>query len=688
MTGGNAAGVVMGAYHFARPASNSATDEANHFLAVASNHIGAGYLPPVLDLEDPPTGSALSAVFTSAQLTTWVQTWLNVVQSQTGIAPVIYTSASYAGYLNSSLNTYKLWIANPGTSATTAPSNIGNWTTWAFKQYSWVGAVSGIGGDVDLDVFHGTAADFNNLVGTNPCSAPSNDNCPGTPITSNGACLTGTVACSSGSYGANQCTGCTCTSSDDYDVYYSFTAQATSHTVTVSNYAANFDAVVELRTACALGSYVGCYDPVGAPGSLSYTWNNLTIGNTYYLRVFEYDYASSPPTTPTFDICVTHTVCTPPTALITPSGTTICSGTSTTLTASGGGAYSWSTGATTAAISVSPANTTTYTVTVGSSGCTATASATVTVNTTPTASISPSGVSICNGSSATLTANGGGTYAWSTGASSAAISVSPTSNATYTVTVSSNNCSATASRMVSVSAAPTASISPSGTTICSGASATLTASGGTNYNWSTGGTTAGINVSPTGTTTYTVTVTSPGCAVSPTASTTVNVNTTPGAGISPASVAVCSGASATLTASGGGSYVWSNGSTSTSIMVSPLGSTSYSVTVTSNGCTATASRTVTVNNVPSASINPASSSICAGSSATLTAGGAGSYTWSNSLGNNAQISVSPVNAAIYSVTVTDANTCTASASASVAVNSLPGVPTFSPVSGCSPVVVK
>src|ERR1043165_5723604 len=63
MTGGNAAGVVMGAYHFARPASNSATDEANHFLAVASNHIGAGYLPPALDLEHPPTGPALSAAF-------------------------------------------------------------------------------------------------------------------------------------------------------------------------------------------------------------------------------------------------------------------------------------------------------------------------------------------------------------------------------------------------------------------------------------------------------------------------------------------------------------------------------------------------------------------------------------------------------------------------------------------------
>ena len=62
--------------------------------------------------------------------------------------------------------------------------------------------------------------------------------------------------------------------------------------------------------------------------------------------------------------------------------TTICSGNSTTLTASGGGTYLWSTGDNTAAITESPTSTTTYTVTVtNGAGCSATASATVTVNT-------------------------------------------------------------------------------------------------------------------------------------------------------------------------------------------------------------------------------------------------------------------------------------------------------------------
>lgn len=70
-----------------------------------------------------------------------------------------------------------------------------------------------------------------------------------------------------------------------------------------------------------------------------------------------------------------------PTAAITPSTVTICGGTPTTLTASGGGNYLWSTGATTSSITVSPAATTTYDVSVTSAaGCMQTASATITVN--------------------------------------------------------------------------------------------------------------------------------------------------------------------------------------------------------------------------------------------------------------------------------------------------------------------
>ncbi len=182
---GAAAGVVMGAYHFAHPENNPAADEANYFLSVAGPYIKACNLPPALDLEDPPTGPSLAASFTPAQLTSWVQTWMSTVQNATGIAPVIYIGPSNAAYLNSSVNSYGLWIDDYNSSATSAPPSTGVWTDWDFKQYSWTGTVPGIAGasNCDMDVFHGTLNQFNSLIGCNAVLASFTSNvnsvCPG-----------------------------------------------------------------------------------------------------------------------------------------------------------------------------------------------------------------------------------------------------------------------------------------------------------------------------------------------------------------------------------------------------------------------------------------------------------------------------------------------------------------------------
>lgn len=164
MVQGIAAGVVMGAYHFARPDNNTAIQDADNFISHAQNYIGDGFLPPVLDLEDPNSSTHLDNIYTSNQLTNWVQAWFDRVESQTGVRPIIYSNSNYANYLNSSLNTYGLWIAKPGTSATTPPTNMGVWNDWMFKQYSWYGSVNGISGNVDLDVYHGTIDDFNAMI--------------------------------------------------------------------------------------------------------------------------------------------------------------------------------------------------------------------------------------------------------------------------------------------------------------------------------------------------------------------------------------------------------------------------------------------------------------------------------------------------------------------------------------------
>jgi len=166
MTNGANAGIIMGAYHFARPDNNTAVQDATNFINQSQAYIGGGFLPPALDLEDPNSSTHLDQLFTSTQLTNWVQTWMNTVENQTGIHPIIYLSSHYANFLKSSLNIYGLWIAKPNTTANTPPNDIGNWNNWQFKQYSWIGNVNGIAGNVDLNSFNGTITDFNALIQT------------------------------------------------------------------------------------------------------------------------------------------------------------------------------------------------------------------------------------------------------------------------------------------------------------------------------------------------------------------------------------------------------------------------------------------------------------------------------------------------------------------------------------------
>ncbi|MBK9335971.1 MAG: hypothetical protein IPM98_05080 [Lewinellaceae bacterium] len=336
----------------------------------------------------------------------------------------------------------------------------------------------------------------------------------------------------------------------------------------------------------------------------------------------------------------------------------ICAGDATTLTASGGTGYAWSTGDLTADINVGAAGDYTVTVTDGN-GCTDEATATLIVNPLPVAAISGD-LEICAGESTTLTASGGTGYLWSTGDN---IDAAPIGLAgAYTVTVTdANTCTNTAEATVTVNPLPTAAISGD-LDICAGDVTTLTASGGTNYEWSTGDLTADISVGTAGL--YTVTVTDGnGC----TGTTTINltINSLPTAAIS-GDLEICAGDATTLTASGGTSYEWSTGDLTADINVGAAGD--YTVTVTdANGCTDEATATLIVNPLPVAAIS-GDLEICAGESTTLTASGGTGYLWST--GDN--IDAAPIGlAGAYTVTVTDANTCTSTAEASVTVNPLP-----------------
>ena len=210
-----------------------------------------------------------------------------------------------------------------------------------------------------------------------------------------------------------------------------------------------------------------------------------------------------------------------------------------------------------------------------------------------------------------------------------------------------------------------------GTLTCARTSLTLTASGGNSYTFVRAGGggivsqnaaagTAIVNMSGT----YSVTVANAAGCTSQTSIVIDTDNAPPSLSITPSAVTLtCASTSAVLSVVGSGDARWSTGAQSTTIRVASAGT--YSVTLSSgNGCTSVSSATVvSATAAPGLSINSSSTLIsCASPTVSLSAVGVGSARWSTG-------SLSPVLSVTatgtYSVTLTDAGSCTATASAVV-----------------------
>lgn len=406
----------------------------------------------------------------------------------------------------------------------------------------------------------------------------------------------------------------------------------------------------------------------------------------------------------------------------------VCSGSSVVIggvpTASGGSGgytYAWSPAAGLSATNVAnpvatPASTTTYAVTVtDAAGCSATGSTTVNVRPLPGANAGPD-VRTCDGSGVQIggaPTAGGGTgpysYSWSpgTGLSSASVSnpiASPGVTTSYTVTVTDAfGCSGTDNVTVTVNNGPTASAGPD-RAVCTAGSVVIggapTASGGTGpytYTWSPAAGLSSVNAanpvaSPGVSTNYTVIVTDAnGCSASDVVQVVVTPRPTASAG---PGRTICPGGSVAIggapTASGGSGpyfYAWTPGAglsstTSSNPTASPTTTTTYTVTVTDiNGCSASDNVTVTVPNMLLANAG-VDRTMCRGTNTILggfptAMGGTTPYTyaWSPSTGLNSSTipnpTAAPLVSTIYTVTITDANGCSASDVVNVIVNLTP-----------------
>jgi gliding motility-associated-like protein len=324
-----------------------------------------------------------------------------------------------------------------------------------------------------------------------------------------------------------------------------------------------------------------------------------------------------------------------------------------------------------------PAGSYTYTVT-DAVGCPQTATLTVPSVGGGTAAVSSfTNVSCNGGANGSISVSMSGattppfTYAWTpaSAGNTATVTNLPAGNYTATVT-DANGCVSTITQTITQPAPLT--VNPTYTNVgCYGGSsgtATGTAAGGTGpytYLWMPGAyTTSSISSLPVGT--YSVTVTdSKGC----TASASAAISQPPVLAISSASVnASCgmSNGSASVTGSGGFApytWSWSNGQTGPS--ATGLAAGTYTVTITDlNFCTMTAPVTVGNTAGPTATITTYNNPLCFGvnngNATVAVSGGTGPFTY---LWNNGQTTATATNlvAGIYSVIVTDALGCSATA---------------------------
>src|SRR5208282_1033567 len=354
---------------------------------------------------------------------------------------------------------------------------------------------------------------------------------------------------------------------------------------------------------------------------------------------------------------------------------------SVNLTVTGGTvpfSYLWNNAAATQDISTLPAASYTVTVT-DANGCTAAATAIVGQHNSPAASATPADATCGNDNgSVNLTVTGGTvpfSYLWNNAAATQDISTLPA--ASYTVTVTdANGCTAAATAIVGQHNSPAASATPADATCGNdNGSVNLTVTGGTvpfSYLWNNAAATQDISTLPAAS--YTVTVTDAnGCTAAATA--IVGQHNSPAASATPTD-ATCGNdnGSVNLTVTGGTvpfSYLWNNAAATQDI--STLPAASYTVTVTdANGCTAAATAIVGQHNSPAATATPADAT-CGndnGSVNLIVTGGTVpfSYLWNNAAATQ---DLSNLPAASYTVTVTDANGCTATATTIVGQHNSP-----------------
>ncbi len=305
-------------------------------------------------------------------------------------------------------------------------------------------------------------------------------------------------------------------------------------------------------TICAGESF-----PLIASGATTYYWEPGTglSGNSGAALVAQPGSSISYTVTGTTNGCSSKAIASitvNPIPVITVNNSSVCSGNTAALTASGANNYTWQpvTGLNNSSgtnVIAQPAVSTTYTVTGTSNGCSASALATVTIKPVPQLN-ALSNQTLCHGMSTgviNFSSNySGTTVQWTNNAHSIGLASSGSGNissftaintsanpimASLSATPSLNGCTGAAIN-TNITVNPLPHIQVNQATLCAGDTALLFASGADSYSWTPGtglssSSAATVSASPASTTTYTLSGTRWGCTS--TSTTTVTVKPVP-----------------------------------------------------------------------------------------------------------------------------------------------------------------
>jgi GH25 family lysozyme M1 (1,4-beta-N-acetylmuramidase) len=152
--GATRAGLVRGAYHYARPNQSSGADQAKRFLFVSGGlPKTTRILPGALDMEG--SSDCYGTLHHPARMRAWINDFIGTYRHITRRYPVVYTSK---GWWNRCVGTWRpagspLWVASWRRDRPTMPAG---WGTWTFWQYDHDVPLAGVAGKVDRDKWYGS----------------------------------------------------------------------------------------------------------------------------------------------------------------------------------------------------------------------------------------------------------------------------------------------------------------------------------------------------------------------------------------------------------------------------------------------------------------------------------------------------------------------------------------------------